>query len=130
MIDPIRIEVAPGELIDKITILEIKAERIGDADKLANVLAERETLTGALTAAVKPNREIDRLRADLKAVNEALWRIEDDIRECERGGDFAERFVKLARAVYRTNDRRSDLKRRINRHLGSRLVEEKSYPPY
>lgn len=130
MTKPILIEIAPGELIDKITILEIKAERIADQAKRANVLIELRTLTDSRRAAVADDAEITRLTADLKAVNEALWEIEDDIRECDRAGDFGPRFVELARAVYRTNDRRAALKKAVNLHLGSRLVEEKSYQPY
>ena len=134
MTRPIRIEIAveipPGELIDKITILEIKAERIAYAAKRANVLVELATLTDARAAAIPPDGEIDRLEAQLKVVNEALWEIEDDIRDCDRAGNFGPRFVELARAVYRTNDRRAELKRAVNLRLGSRLVEEKSYKPY
>ncbi len=130
MTGPINIEIAPGELIDKITILEIKAERIADAAKRANVLVELATLTEARAAAITDDDEIDRLAAELRVVNEALWDIEDDIRDCDRDGDFGPHFVELARAVYRTNDRRAELKRAINLQLGSRLVEEKSYKPY
>ncbi len=130
MTRPIRVEIAPGELIDKITILEIKAERIADAAKRANVLAELATLTDARAAALRPDDEIDRLAAELRVVNEALWELEDDIRACDRAGDFGPRFVEMARTVYRNNDRRAELKRAINLHLGSRLVEEKSYKPY
>jgi hypothetical protein len=130
MIRPIRVEIAPGELIDKITILEIKAERIADTGKRDTVLVELKTLADARAAAIPPDREVDRLTVELKAVNEALWEIEDRIRDCDRDGDFGPRFVELARAVYRTNDRRAELKRAINLHLGSRLVEEKSYKPY
>ena len=130
MIRPIRVEIAPGELIDKITILEIKAERITDTGKRDTVLVELKTLADARTAAIPPDGEIDRLVAELKVVNEALWEIEDDIRNCDRDGEFGPRFVELARAVYRTNDRRAELKRAINLHLGARLVEEKSYKPY
>ena len=130
MTKPVLIEIAPGELIDKITILRIKDERIADAAKRANVRIELDTLNAARAAALPADAEIDRLEAALKAVNEALWQIEDDIRDCERAGDFGPRFVELARAVYHTNDRRSELKREINLHLGSRLVEEKSYQPY
>ena len=126
----ILVEVAPGELIDKITILEIKAERIADPAKRANVAVELETLNGTRDAAIAGDGEIARLTAALKGVNEELWVIEDDIRDCEAAGDFGPRFVELARAVYRTNDRRAALKREINLHLGSRLIEEKSYKPY
>jgi hypothetical protein len=130
MTKPILVEIAPGELIDKITILEIKAERIEDADKRANVLVELATLGEARAAAIPPDGEVDRLTAQLKAVNQTLWDIEDDIRDCDRSGDFGPRFVELARAVYRTNDRRAGLKKAINLHLSSRLAEEKSYQPY
>lgn len=126
----VTVEVAPGELIDKITILEIKAERIADAAKRANVRVELETLAAARDAAIPASDEIARLTADLKAVNEALWQIEDDIRDCEAAGDFGAIFVALARSVYKTNDRRAALKRAINEALGSRLIEEKSYKPY
>lgn len=124
------IEIAPGELIDKITILEIKTERMTDAAKLANVRVELETLAAARDAEIAASDEMSRLTADLKAVNEALWMIEDDIRECERAGDFGPAFVELARSVYKTNDRRAALKREINELLGSHLIEEKSYKPY
>ncbi len=130
MIRPIRVEIAPGELIDKITILEIKAERIADAGQRANVLVELATLDDTRAAAIPPDPEVGRLTAELKAVNEELWNIEDHIRDCDRDNDFGPGFVELARAVYRTNDRRAQLKRAINLHLGSRLVEEKSYKPY
>ena len=126
----VTIEIAPGELIDKITILQIKSERITDADKLANVAIELTTLATSRDASLPASPELDQLSADLKEVNEKLWVIEDDIRDCERDGDFGPRFVELARAVYRTNDVRADLKRQINMLLGSRLVEEKSYRPY
>ncbi|MGD8310314.1 MAG: DUF6165 family protein [Chromatiales bacterium] len=130
MTQSILVEIAPGELIDKITILEIKDERIADDAKRANVRVELATLAEARTAAIPADGEIDRLTAELKSVNEALWEIEDGIRDCDRAGDFGPRFVELARAVYRTNDRRAELKKAINLHLGSRLVEEKSYQPY
>lgn len=130
MISGVVIEVPPGELIDKITILRIKTARIADPAKLANVRAELETLTAARAAALPEDPELDRLEAALMAVNEELWVIEDDIRDCERAGDFGPRFIALARAVYQTNDRRAGLKREINLRLGSRLIEEKSYKPY
>ncbi len=130
MTQSITVEIAPGELIDKITILEIKAERISDAEKRANVLVELQTLADARAAAILQDDEIVKLTNELKAVNEALWEIEDKIRECDRNGDFSARFVELERAVYRTNDRRAEVKRAINLYLGSRLVEEKSYESY
>jgi hypothetical protein len=116
-----------GELIDKITILEIKARRIADPAKRANVARELAALVaardvgGALPPAIAP------LADELRAVNEALWEIEDAIRDCEAAGDFSAKFVDLARRVYKTNDRRAALKRGINAALGSDLVEEKSY---
>ena len=126
----VSVDVAPGELIDKITILEIKLERIEDEAKLANVRIEYETLNKARDAAIAQSPELDRLSVDLKSINEALWEIEDDIRDCERAKDFGDGFVKLARAVYVTNDKRMAVKRQINDLLGSRLVEEKSYAAY
>jgi hypothetical protein len=126
----VSVAVAPGELIDKITILEIKSERIAEPAKLANVATELATLVARRDATLTASAELDRLSADLKSVNEALWEIEDDIRDCDRAGDFGPRFVELARSVYRTNDKRMELKRRINTLLGSNLIEEKSYRPY
>lgn len=126
----VTIEVAAGELVDKITILEIKDARISDPAKLSNVRTELAVLREAQAAALPPSLELDRLTTELRAVNEALWQIEDDIRDCEAAGDFGPRFVELARAVYRTNDRRAALKREINALTGSRLVEEKSYRDY
>ncbi len=126
----VSVEVSPGELIDKITILEIKLERIEDEDKLKNVKLEWETLTRARDEAIEATPELEKLTADLKESNERLWEIEDDIRQCERDKDFGDRFVELARAVYVNNDQRSRLKREINKLLGSRLIEEKFYAAY
>jgi len=124
------VEISPGELIDKITILEIKREHMTDSTKLKNVEHDWTTLTAARDGAVKPSAELDRLAAELKQVNERLWEIEDDIRDCERRKDFGNKFVELARGVYMNNDRRSEIKRAINQLLGSRLIEEKSYAAY
>ena len=124
------VEVSPGELIDKITILEIKLDRIGDTEKRANVKAEWETLTTARDGAIPSSDDLQRLSQDLKEVNERLWDIEDEIRGCERQQDFGEKFIELARSVYIQNDDRARLKRQINELLGSRLVEEKSYAAY
>jgi len=126
----IAVEVSAGELIDKITILEIKRERIADAAKRANVEAELETLARARDAAIRPSTELAGLTQRLKNINERLWVIEDDIRDKERARTFDAGFIELARAVYRTNDERADVKRAINTALGSRLVEEKSYAAY
>jgi hypothetical protein len=127
MTAPVLIEVPPGELIDKITILRIKAERIADPAKRVNVEEELKTLTSARARFLPEDPEIARLEASLAGVNQVLWQIEDDIRNCERAGDFGPRFIELARAVYKTNDRRAALKREINLRLGARLIEEKSY---
>lgn len=121
---------SPGELIDKITILEIKAERIADPGKLANVHRELRSLTATRDEELAPSPELDEFTAELRRINESLWEIEDDIRDCERNGDFGDRFIELARAVYRTNDRRAAAKRQINELLGSELVEEKDYADY
>jgi len=127
---PILVEIAPGELLDKITILEIKRARIAQPEKLRNVQVELATLEEARGKTILPSATLDRLTADLRAVNEALWEIEDDIRQCERAGDFGPRFIELARSVYRQNDRRGALKREINDLLGSKIIEEKSYAKY
>lgn len=124
------IPVSPGELLDKLTILDIKLERIGDADKLANVRREHELLSRTWESSGLVSEEIDALRGQLLEVNKALWEIEDDIREQERLKDFGERFVELARSVYFRNDERAAIKKRINQVLGSQIVEEKSYREY
>jgi hypothetical protein len=126
----IRIEVSPGELIDKLTILEIKRERIQDAAKRANVEIEFAALQSAYEAGVRSSGALLALHAELRRVNARLWEIEDEIRDCERRNDFSEPFVALARSVYQNNDRRSALKREINLLLGSALIEEKSYQAY
>ena len=126
----VKVDVAPGELIDKITILMIKSERMDDPDKLANVRLELEILTAIRASSVPGSQALDDLTTKLKQVNEALWKIEDEIRECEAEGDFGDTFVYLARSVYRTNDERAHLKRDINVLLGSEILEEKSYKPY
>lgn len=131
MTAPILVPISPGELIDKITILEIKAARISDPAKAANVAHELALLQAACTAGVRRDAEIDRLTEELRGVNAALWDVEDDLRAAEAAGDFGPGFVALARSVYVTNDHRAALKRAINLRLGSALVEEKSYatPP-
>jgi hypothetical protein len=121
------VPVSAGELLDKIAILRIKAERISDPKKVENVKRELSALDAVASRAIPGSAELAALEADLKAVNEALWEIEDDIREHDARGDFGPDFVRLAQAVYRTNDRRAAIKRDINRLTGSALVEEKSY---
>lgn len=127
---PIAVEVSVGELIDKITILEIKSARIGDAEKLRNVRAELAGLTAVRDRRLGQSAGLKRLTAELRAVNEALWQIEDDLRLCERAGDFGSRFVELARSIYRHNDRRWAVKRALNELLDSAVVDEKAYAPY
>lgn len=122
--------IAPGELIDKITILRIKSERISDEAKLKNIRTELDILQKTQAEEVPQSAEMTRLEGELKTVNEALWDIEDDIRDCERAKDFGEEFIRLARAVYITNDKRAALKKEINLLLGSTIVEEKSYAKY
>ena len=122
--------VSPGELLDKLTILDIKSERIDDATKVANVRHEQQLLEAVWQEAQVDAPEIQALRAELKRINEALWEIEDDIRLCENAGDFGPRFIELARAVYVTNDERAAVKKKINLALGSAIVEEKSYQDY
>ena len=122
--------ISAGELVDKITILRNKADRIGDPAKEANVRKELAMLEALADEALPKTPEIDRLTAQLSEVNIALWDIEDGKRDCERRGDFGDRFVQLARSVYVENDRRAAIKRAINEAAGSDIVEEKSYKPY
>jgi hypothetical protein len=126
----IAVPVSYGELIDKITILEIKAERIGNPDKLANVRTELDLLNATWAVDPVAATDIDAERAKLKAVNEALWDIEDRIRVKEKAKAFDAEFIELARSVYVRNDDRAAFKREINDKLGSTLVEEKSYENY
>jgi len=126
----IQIPISPGELLDKITILQIKAERIGDPVKVANVKTELDMLSKIWNETVEADAEITALTAELKSINEALWEIEDDIRDEERNKRFGERFIELARAVYVTNDERANAKKMVNLHLNSTIVEEKSYQDY
>ncbi len=122
--------VSYGELIDKITILEIKSERIADEKKLVNVRHELNLLEQTWQESPGASQDIAGERAELKRINEALWEIEDEIRLKEADADFGPRFIELARAVYVTNDERAAVKRRINDQLGSEIVEEKSYADY
>ena len=126
----VTIEISPGELIDKITILEIKSERMTDPAKLLNVRGELDQLGRVRGAALAASGALDALAGDLKRVNEALWDIEDAIRLKEKAQDFGDEFIALARSVYRKNDERAALKRRINDLLGATIVEEKSYEEY
>jgi hypothetical protein len=121
---------APGEFLDKLTILEIKSERMSDAAKLANVRRELDLMRETWSASTLSVRDVGALVAALKQVNEALWEIEDAIRAKEAAKTFDAGFVELARRVYVTNDRRAEIKRELNVMLGSEILEEKSYKPY
>jgi hypothetical protein len=125
-----RVPVSWGELIDKMTILQIKSERLTAPDALANVRAELELLSQVAGEQLARDDRLVALRGELQAVNQALWDIEDDIRDKEAGQEFDDRFIALARSVYRKNDERAAIKRRINDLLGSEIVEEKSYRAY
>ena len=124
--------VSLGELVDKITILEIKQVEIQASDKRLNVQRELKVLDDKLDASLNATDKarLEPLQAELKAINEQLWRIEDEIRDCEREQRFDQRFIELARSVYITNDRRAAAKKAINLNFGSDLVEEKSYSDY
>jgi hypothetical protein len=126
----IAVPISPGELIDKITILEIKRIRIADAAKRVNVNRELALLTSARDTAIAPSQALDSLADALRTINGRLWDIEDAIRRHERAGDFGPGFTALARAVYQTNDRRAAIKRQINDLLDAAIVEEKSYAAY
>ncbi len=128
-----RIEVSNGEIVDKYTILEIKKTEIKDEKKLVNIQHEYDVLTPIIKLIyneVSDESKLKELHNNLLSINKKLWKIEDDIRECERKKDFGQTFVDLARAVYFTNDDRSAVKKDINTLTGSDLVEEKSYEDY
>jgi septal ring factor EnvC (AmiA/AmiB activator) len=125
--DNIVVPISVGELIDKITILEIKSERIENARQLENIARELAALRAVRLGDIA---ELARLASELKRVNAELWEIEDAIRDCDARSDFGATFIELARAVYRLNDERSRIKKAINIASGSRLVEEKSYKSF
>ena len=122
--------VSVGEFLDKLTILEIKSDRIKDPEKLDNIRHELDQLRDTWQNSDFADAALEPEYSRLKAVNEALWKIEDDIRELERTQRFTADFIALARAVYVTNDERAALKKALNLKLGSDLVEEKSYADY
>jgi len=124
------VPISPGELLDKITILRIKSQRMTDPRKLANVRLELEALEETWKSSAYADIDVGTDLNALLAVNARLWTIEDDIRDKERAKTFDEEFVRLARAVYIENDERAAIKRRLNVKLGSSLVEEKSYSQY
>tara|TARA_B100001989_G_scaffold252307_2_gene233924 strand:+ start:384 stop:785 length:402 start_codon:yes stop_codon:yes gene_type:complete len=126
----ISIQISPGELLDKVSILEIKLEQITDSQKKSNVKIEYDLLMNIVANNNLLTHEVTLLYQQLKSINQSLWTIEDDIRDCERDKDFSDQFIKLARSVYITNDKRAEIKKQINTTLGSVLVEEKSYQSY
>jgi len=122
----VTVEISPGELLDKLTILQIKRERITDAARLGHVIAELE-IAGKARKRLPASGEVTELTDQLKAVNEALWEVEDALRRCEQENDFGPRFIELARSVYRHNDARAEIKRRINVLLNAPFAEQKSH---
>jgi hypothetical protein len=130
MMKLINTPVSFGEVVDKITILEIKSERIDDPEKTVNIRRELELLEAVWLDAVRDMADVSDGRSRLKAVNEELWDIEDKIRLKEKASSFDDEFIQIARSVYFTNDRRADIKKEINLALGSELIEEKSYEDY
>lgn len=126
----LHVQTSPGEFLDKLTILEIKSERIQDPAKLANVRRELDLFRTLWRESPLSARDVSAVVERLKQVNEALWEIEDRIRDKEAARVFDNEFIELARSVYITNDRRASLKRELNLALGSDLIEEKSYRAY
>lgn len=123
----LKVEISPGEFLDKLTILEIKVERIRDLGKLENVRRELDLLRRTWESSPLSKLDVAAASRELKIVNQQLWEIEDRIRAKESEGAFDDEFVELARSIYRMNDRRAALKRELNVQLGSDLIEEKSY---
>lgn len=126
----LKVDVSVGEFLDKMTILEIKSERIKNQDKLRNVNRELGLLRDIWAASPLSAVDTSDLVPRLKAVNERLWDIEDNIRRQEAAGTFGDEFIRLARSVYEENDERARIKYELNTRLGSDLVEEKDYPDY
>ena len=126
----VSVEISYGELLDKITILEIKARRLGDPKRRRHLSAERAQLEEHLREALPAGARLTGLKRELKAVNERLWDVENRIRAKERSGTFDQEFIELARSVYLQNDLRASIKRRINEEFGSGIVEHKEYQEY
>ena len=126
----ILVEVSVGELLDKISILEIKKEKISDLESLKIINIEYLVLKEQLKKNIKTNSEVDRLFDSLKEINSKLWLIEDDKRMCEKNSDFGEKFIKLSRDVHFLNDKRAKIKLEINNHTGSKIKEVKQYTNY
>ena len=126
----VRVEISIAEFFDKLTILEIKRSRIKEAAKLENIKRELNGLNRLLEELPFSRKDVSDEVDELKAINEKLWVIEDELRDRESREDFDDAFIQLARAVYQNNDRRFEIKTAINRKLGSDFIEEKSYKPY
>ena len=126
----ILIQTSAGELIDKITILEIKKEKISDKKSLEIINTEYDSLKNSIKENIKINEEIKKLWSELKRVNQSLWEIEDEIRLSEKNKNFDERFIELARSVYKNNDNRANIKLKINKLTGSVIQEVKQYTKY
>lgn len=129
----VRVPISVGELVDKLSILSIKAARVNDPAKLVNINIERDLLTAELQTVsknIKAVNELQHYMEQLGEINRQLWDIEDQIRQCERDQNFEETFINLARNVYHTNDKRSAVKKSINLMVGSTIIEEKSYTAY
>ena len=126
----ILVEVSVGELLDKISILEIKKEKIKDSEKLKFINDEYEVLKDQLDKNVKSDEKIDKLFQSLKEINAKLWIIEDDKRLCEKNSDFSEKFIKLSRDIHFLNDDRAKIKLEINSHTSSKIREIKDYTNY
>ena len=123
-------EISVGELLDKISILEIKLEKIKDQDKLKFITDEHSILKDQLNKNVKSDDELEKLFQSLKSINSKLWVIEDDKRQCEKDKDFGEKFIKLSRDIHFLNDERAQIKLSINEHTGSKIKEIKEYTSY
>ena len=126
----VRVEISIGEFFDRLTILEIKHSRIKDAAKLENIDRELNGLNRLLEELPFSRKDVSDEVDELKAINEKLWVIEDELRDKESRKSFNDAFIQLARAVYQNNDRRFEVKKAINQKLGSDFIEEKSYKPY
>tara|TARA_B100001540_G_C15463065_1_gene486523 strand:- start:242 stop:631 length:390 start_codon:yes stop_codon:yes gene_type:complete len=126
----ILVEVSVGELLDKISILEIKKEKIKDKDKLSYIIDELNVLKNQLNKNVKSDKTLDALFISLKEINSKLWVIEDDKRLCEKNSDFGENFIKLSRDIHFLNDKRANIKLEMNNHTGSKIKEIKQYTNY
>ena len=126
----ILVEVSVGELLDKISILEIKKDKIQDKEKLKFIIDEYNILKEQMINNIKTNEKLNSLFDNLKDINSKLWIIEDDKRLCEKNSDFGEKFIKLSRDIHFLNDKRSSIKLEINNHTGSKIKEIKEYTAY